>query len=286
VEAWDSRIATKASPGAKIFPFRSIVNGMILDRRGFGYDPNFSTNFTMLAALDAMAGPLMQMGFMRPSGLTPQERAVMAQYPNLLNFDEETYFHSGDIRQSVNIGLGKLGLMMAGQDPGAVPPEMLGAIGSNFWSGDVLGLDLPNNPMDPLFNPTAPPTEVTGSFISLSHAIKRHGALTCNDCHSPSGVMDFKALCYPSEEAAHLQTLLQAVQAFTYEQTVAGLKLRWAAIPGRTYQLLGTADLKAGPWVPVGTSLTASNRWMESVLAPGQLGPGPQKFLRIMETTP
>ena len=90
VNAWDSRVATKQTAGAKIYPFRPIVSGMVLDRRGFGYDPNFSTNFTMLAAMDAMAGPLKQMGFMRPEGLTPQERAVLAQYPNLLNFDIET----------------------------------------------------------------------------------------------------------------------------------------------------------------------------------------------------
>ena len=89
------------------------------------------------------------MGFMRPSGLNPQERAVLAQYPNLLNFDKETYVRTGNIQEAVNVGLGRLGLMMGGQDAWGAPPEMLSAVGSNFWSGDVLGLDLPNNPYDP-----------------------------------------------------------------------------------------------------------------------------------------
>lgn len=286
VNAWDGKIASKNTPGAKVYPFRSIVNGMIMDRRGFGYDPNFNTNFTMLAALDAMAGPLKQMGFMRPSGLTPQERAVMAQYPNLLNFDEEVYFHSGNIQEAVNVGLGKLGLMMSGQDSFGVPPEMLSGVGSNFWSGDVLGLDLPNNPMDPLFNPLAPPTEPTGSFISLSHAIKKTGALSCNDCHSPAGVLNFTALNYPPAEAVRLQTLLQSVQAFTQVQTAAGLKLRWASIPGRDYELQTTTDLQNGDWVTLGTSCRATNRWMETLVAPGSITSEPRRFFRVKEATP
>lgn len=284
--AWDSRVATKATPAAKIYPFRSIINGMIMDRRGFGYDPNFNTNFTMLAALDAMAGPLKQMGFMRPTGLTPQERAAMAQYPNLLNFDEETYFHSGNIRESINVGLGKLGLMMSGQDSFGVPPDMLTAIGSNFWSGEVLGLDLPNNPMDPTFDPLAPPTEPTGSFISLSHAIKRNGALRCSDCHSTSGVMDFRALSYSDSQIAFLQTVLQSVPSFSAQPVAQGLKLRWYSIPGQTYQVQGTRNLSWSTWLPVGPTLAATNRWVEEVLPVSQTSTQQQMFFRVKAITP
>jgi len=286
VNAWDGQVATKATPGSKIYPFRSIVNGMILDRRGFGYDPDFSTNFTMLAALDAMEGPLKQMGFMRPSGLTPQERMAMAQYPNLLNFDAETYFRTGDIREAVNIGLGRMGVMMSGQDPALMTSSALSTIGSNFWSGDFFGLDLPNNPMDPLFDPAAPPTEATGSFISLSHAIKGEGALTCNDCHSPSGVMNFTALSYSPAEREHLQSLLQFVQSFTSEPTEAGLNLKWAAIPGRSYQVESTTDLEKGPWAPVSSSMMATTRAMELLIPSGSLGTEPCRFFRIKESAP
>ncbi|MCC6821237.1 MAG: tetrathionate reductase family octaheme c-type cytochrome [Verrucomicrobia subdivision 3 bacterium] len=283
--AWDFQVATKNTSKAKIYPFRFIVSGMVMDRRGFGYDPNYNTNFTMLAAMDTMADPLKQMGFMRPSGLNPQERAVLAQYPNLLNFDKETYVRSGNIQEAVNVGLGRLGLMMGGQDAWGAPPEMLSAVGANFWSGDVLGLDLPNNPYDPTYDPTAPPTEVTGSFISLSHAIKRDGALTCNDCHATAGVMDFKALSYSPTEAAHLQTVLQAVQSFTYEQTASGLKLSWATIPGRTYELLSTTNLNTGSWLTL-TNLPATACSMEMVVPQSQISTEPRRFFRVKEISP
>lgn len=88
----DFRIAGKATPGAKNLPLPcSIVNGMVMDRRGFGYDPNFNLNYTMAATMDAMAGPMKMLGFMRPEGLNDRERAVLLQFPNLLNFDKETY---------------------------------------------------------------------------------------------------------------------------------------------------------------------------------------------------
>jgi hypothetical protein len=284
--AWNFQVATKNTTGAKIYPFRHIVSGMVMDRRGFGYDPNFNTNYTMLAAMDAMSGPLKQMGFMRSTGLTPQERAVLAQFPNLVNFDKETYVHSGNIREAVNVGLGRLGVMMNGQDAWGMTPSQLSAIGSNFWSGDVLGLDLPNNPYDPTYNPLAPPTEVTGSFISLSHAIKRNGALRCGDCHSASGVMDFKALSYPTDQAAFLQTVLQAVPEFSGQATGAGLKLQWYSIPGQPYQVLGTTNLASGVWQPVGAALIATNQTMEVVIPSASMATQHQMFFRVQATMP
>jgi hypothetical protein len=198
--AWDFRVASKATRDAKIYPFRPIVNGMVMDRRGFGYDPNFSPQFTMAAAMDAMAAPMKMMGFMRPEGLNDRERAALSQFPNLVSFDVETYVKTGEVEQAVNIGLGRLGLLMAGQDPWVMPPAQLAAIGSNFWSGSLIGMDLPNNPMDPGFTPNGDPTQPTGSFVSLSHAIDRRG-LRCNDCHSPNGVLDYTSLGYTAAKA-------------------------------------------------------------------------------------
>lgn len=43
------------------------------------------------------------------------------------------------------------------------------------------------------------------AMLEISHAIRRQGALTCNNCHSENGVMDFKALGYSEEDAADLQ---------------------------------------------------------------------------------
>jgi hypothetical protein len=226
------------------------------------------------------------MGFMRPTGLTPQERAVMAQYPNLLSFDVETYVHTGNIRDAANVGLGRLGLMMAGQDAWGMPSEALSGIGSTLWSGDVFGLDLPNNPMDPLFDPLALPTQPTGSFISLSHAIKRTGALQCGDCHSPTGVMDFRALSYSASDITFLQSVLQDVPSFTVQSVAQGLKLSWYSIPGQTYQVQATTNLTQGTWLPMGSPMIATNQWLETVLPVSQVSTQRQMFFRVMTTTP
>ena len=285
VNAWDSRIATKATPGAKIYPFRPIVNGMVMDRRGFGYDPNFSTNFTMLAAMDAMAGTLKQMGFMRPSGLTANERAVLAQFPNLLNFDKETYVHTGNIAEAVNVGLGRLAMLMSGQDAFGMPASTLSQIGATLWSGNVLGLDLPNNPMDPTFDPAAPPTQVTGSFISLSHAIKRNGALKCQDCHSPIGVMDFKALGFPPERVTYLQNVIRTMYIAAPAQG-SGAKLRVPSVPGQSYQILTTTNLNAGSWTPLMIITNTTGTWLEIDIPPAQLNNDRMRFYRALGNMP
>jgi len=38
------------------------------------------------------------------------------------------------------------------------------------------------------------------ALMEISHAIRLEGALTCGDCHSPDGVLDWKALGYDDEE--------------------------------------------------------------------------------------
>ncbi|MBI5384575.1 MAG: tetrathionate reductase family octaheme c-type cytochrome [Verrucomicrobia bacterium] len=281
--AWDFRVATRDTPRAKIYPLRPIISGMIMDRRGFGYDPNFNPQFTMLAAMDMMEAPMKMMGFMRPEGLNPRERAVLSQFPNLVNFDKEHYVHTGNVREAVNIGLGRLGLMMMGQDAWAVPPSALNDIGSNFWSGDLLGLDLPNNPTDPTFDPNNDPTHVTGSFISLSHGIKRNEALRCLDCHSRASVLDFRALSYSPARATQLQTLFEKVQFITLRHGPDGLLLRWSAKPSRAYQLMSTTDLKSGVWTPVGERLSGVEHFYEHVVPPADLATGRQLFYRVVE---
>jgi hypothetical protein len=42
------------------------------------------------------------------------------------------------------------------------------------------------------------------AMLEISHAIRKNGALSCNSCHSSSGVIDFKDLGYDEEEAASL----------------------------------------------------------------------------------
>ncbi|MBL9138139.1 MAG: hypothetical protein JNK85_19885 [Verrucomicrobiales bacterium] len=289
--AWDFRIASNQTPGAKIYPFRPIINGMVLDRRGFGYDPSFSPQFTMAAALDQMSGPLKMMGFMRPEGLNDRERAVMNQFPNLLSFDKEHYVRTGNVGEAASIGLARLARMMSGQDPWTASTEDLIQMGSKMWSGDLLGLDLPNNPMDPNYNPNNDPTQATGSFISLSHAIKRQGSLNCRDCHSSGGVLDYRALGFDATRTARLQTMWDQVQVLKTARTAqGGLRIRWSAKPARAYQLLVSATLASGSWVPagpqVGDTSTGTSWWYEAEVPSQILTMGPQVFLKVQEIQP
>ncbi len=289
--AWDFRIASKETPGAKIYPFRPIINGMVMDRRGFGYDPNYNPQFTMAAAMDKMAAPMKMMGFMRPEGLNAKERAVLSQFPNLLSFDKEHYVHTGNVKEAVNIGLARLGLMMSGQDPWSPTTSALNDMGAGMWSGDILGLDLPNNPADPTYNPAADPTQVTGSFISLSHAVKRKGALTCQDCHSANSVLDFKALSYTPARIERLRTLFDRLQVLETGRTAqGGLRVRWSAKPKRAYQLLTTTDLQTGNWTPVGArvgdTVTGTSLWYESLVPSADMAGNRHMFFKVLEIQP
>ena len=42
------------------------------------------------------------------------------------------------------------------------------------------------------------------ALLEISHAIRRKGALTCQNCHSPDGVLDWRALGYTEEEITSL----------------------------------------------------------------------------------
>ena len=44
------------------------------------------------------------------------------------------------------------------------------------------------------------------AMLEISHAIRRKGALTCQNCHSPNGVLDWKELGYTADE---IETLTQ-----------------------------------------------------------------------------
>ncbi|MEW6238388.1 MAG: hypothetical protein AB1656_23640 [Candidatus Omnitrophota bacterium] len=206
-DAWDFMPARKDSPNAKIYPFRPIVSGMAMDRKGIGMDPEFDAKFTMLAALQGMEGPMKAFGFMRPEGLTEAEKRVLAQFPNLLAFNKEYYFKTGNINDAASLGLGMQYMLFSGQNPASKTTEELIAIGAQMWSGSAAGLDLPDNPNDPMFINDMDPTTATGSFISLNHAIKKKGALSCADCHSRQSVLNFKALQYSNEKANTLMTL-------------------------------------------------------------------------------
>ena len=205
--AWNFQPATKETPNAKIYPFRFTVSGMVMDRKGVSMDPEYSPNFTMAAAMEGMSEMLISSGFMRPEGLSEVEKQVLTNFPNLLAFDKEHYLKTGNVNDAVSIGLARMGMLFQGQNPAAMSIEELIGAGQQMWSGSATGLDLPDNPADPTYIQDMDPTTVTGSFISLNHAIKKDGALNCMDCHTHNSVLDFRALHYTEERANQLKSL-------------------------------------------------------------------------------
>jgi hypothetical protein len=205
--AWNMQPAVRATDEAKILPFRHFVSGQPMDARGIPGMPDFDPMFTMAAALDQMAPMLKQAGFMRPEGMTEAEAGMMSQFPNMLIMDRADYFANGDVAASVSIGMAKQGAFMQGMDIRGMSREELIGMGSAMWSGQLVGLDLPQNPYAPNYIDDEDPTTVTGSFITASHAIKKKGALSCDDCHTENGRLDFAALGYSEERQIRLKSV-------------------------------------------------------------------------------
>jgi octaheme c-type cytochrome (tetrathionate reductase family) len=125
------------------------------------------------------------------------------------------------------------------------------------------------------------------AWIENHMVAPKEAALTCAQCHTPErGRLDFAALGYDPSRVALLQTVLQSVQSFTYEQTPEGLKLRWASIPGHTYELLSTADLESGQWEKVGTSFLATGMSLETLVPRTQINTETRRFFRIRDVAP
>jgi len=211
--------------------------------------PNFDANFTMAAALNRMAPMLKAAGFMRPEGMTPQEEAMMSQFPNMLLFDRADYFASGDVTAAVSIGMAKMGAFMQGMDISGMTRDQMIGMGSQMWSGQVAGLDLPNNPYAPGYLDDQDPTTVTGSFITVSHAVKLDGALSCNDCHTTDGRVDFEALGYPEEQARQLS---QPFHALLIGDTYQGPAQCESCHPGKIAQVQSGAHYKFESDLPKG----------------------------------
>lgn len=176
-------------------------------------------------------------------------------------------------------------MLMSGQDAWAMPADQLAAIGANFWSGDLLGSRPSQQPDGSNHVLNGNPMQPTGSFVSLSHAIKRNGALKRNDCHSPAGVLDYRVLGYTPEQATYWQTLLSKVQFISTQKTPAGLALRWSAIPGRTYQMLATDNLSGGTWWPLTPPARGISQWYDTVVPSSVLNTEPQIFFRSARLT-
>ena len=220
--AFNMQPATRDTLAAKILPFRKFVSGQPMDARGIVGMPDFDPGFTMAGALNQMAPILKMTGFMRPEGMTPQEQGVMSQFPNMLLFDRADYFATGDVAAAVSIGMAKQGAFMQGMDIRGMSRDDLIGMGLQMWSGQAAGLDLPDNPLAPGYQDDQDPTTVTGSFITVSHAVKGKGALSCLDCHTQNGQLDFAALGYSEarqQELVSAELMHSGIQEYKGPET-------------------------------------------------------------------
>jgi hypothetical protein len=154
---FDMQPATKATPGAKIYPFRKFISGQPMDGSGIPGMPGFNDQFTMRASLEQMAPVLKAHGLMRAEGLTANEAGMMSMFPNMLIFDRADYFSRGNVSEAVSIGMAKLAGVLMGMDQRYMTREQLIGMGSQFWSGNIAGLDLPDNPYAPDTSPIRTP---------------------------------------------------------------------------------------------------------------------------------
>ena len=87
----------------------------------------------------------------------------------------------------------------------------------------------------------------TEMFWIENHMVApKEQALTCNDCHTPNGRLDFAALGYPPERALTLQTM--AGFNVKLSQKPAGWELIWIGTPGHSYQVQHASD-PASAWM-------------------------------------
>jgi hypothetical protein len=282
--AWDSKVATRYTPRAKVYPFRNLVSGLVFDQAGLTGNAGFDPQFTLAGAIEKNEAYLKKMGFLREAGLNAKEKAALEKIPNLLSFEKEEYTRSGNLKEAIDIGLGRQAMLRAGLDPFTASTADLRTWGAREWSGTFLGLDIPDNSLDPLYNANDGPTQVVGSLISLNHAVDLTTAYKCKDCHSGSSVLDFKALSYTPAQADYLKTMFDKVQFIGTSQTASGLKLRWSSIPGRTYQLLSTTNVASGVWVAVTAPTRTISVWMERTIPATALTGSQELYFRVKET--
>ncbi len=98
-----------------------------------------------------------------------KDNPQMANFPLLLAPNREVYNKTGDVKAAI--------------DAGMKPYEAMGL----KWSGEWMAMQVPGT-----------------SYISVNHGVKKVG-LSCSDCHSTNGVMDFKALGYTPQQVKALE---------------------------------------------------------------------------------
>jgi len=137
----------------------------------------------------------------KPSKLYAMKRFNGKQHIDLANtspfggmyvpYNLPTYYTTGDPDQAAAKEMEKsmMGLMYGRMFKIYLMDRFMSFMGADGWNADsyddvkaMKNVEARWMPMD--------------ASMEISHAIRREGSLTCNDCHSPDGVLDWKELGY------------------------------------------------------------------------------------------
>jgi hypothetical protein len=176
------------------------------------YDPTHIwpefVDFDYAGWYETVMRPIAKQG--RPSKLYAMKRFNGKQHIDLQNigpfggmylpYNLPTYYRTGDADLAAKTEMGKsmMARMYGWMFKYYLMDKFMAFMDVDGWNGGAYDDARNLRQVEPRWIPV-------DAALEISHAIRKDGALTCDRCHSPSGVLDFKALGYDEAEAASLR---------------------------------------------------------------------------------
>ena len=145
----------------------------------------------------------------RPSKIYPMKRFNGRQHIDLQNmgpfggmfvpYNLPSYYRFGRPDQAARVELDKsmMGMMYGWMFKFYMMDKFMSFMAVDGWNTHSYVDVRAGKQVEPRWLPT-------DAMLEISHAIRREGALTCNDCHGVGGLMDWIALGYTPEEIDNL----------------------------------------------------------------------------------
>lgn len=117
-----------------------------------------------------------------------------------LPYNLPTYYTTGDPDKAAEVEMQKpmMKMMYGWMFKYYMMDKFMGFMDVDSWNTSAYAQASKNEKVDPRWIPQ-------DALLEISHAIRRDGALTCNNCHSENSILDFKDLGYDDTEIARLQ---------------------------------------------------------------------------------
>jgi hypothetical protein len=145
----------------------------------------------------------------RPSKLYAMKRFNGRQHIDLQNigpfggmyvpYNLPTYFTTGNPDQAASREMehGMMKMMYGVMFKYYLMDKFMSYMDVSGWNGDAYADVLEMRKVEPRWIPN-------DALLEISHSIRKKGALTCDHCHSPNGVLDWKGLGYTDDEVEAL----------------------------------------------------------------------------------